>query len=654
MDEQDDNSVQQPTSTEDKTNSEAPQRQWRPQDADREYIKTVTRNRVRNAKVPPQAIFKPAKPAPTINDSGHKRVAVYARVSTKSTEQVSSIENQTKYYTEKIEKTENWEMQDIYKDEGKSGTSIKHRKDFLRMINDAAEQKMDLILCASVSRFARDISDCMEQIRRLKTAVPSHPVGVYFETEDIYTLDPTSSDRLEMHALFSGWESKNKSRRMILSYDQRICTGQYPVSDLLGYRHTYEGDLIIEPEEAKTVKFIFFAYISGLTLNKIAQILTEKSRPTLKGRTNWNPNMVRSIMYNERRWGDLDARKTICVDYKDKITVKNNQQRDAAFIPDHHEGIVTRAIATAAHMLSASHSSVCDGIPNCIVINSGLLKGFVSISPAWSGVDDVTLRSISKSVYSDEEYNKLVSLADISGGITESRIISMTFNGYEVPYGVYFMNQKSPTLTISKDHIKFNKACHTKFGSCSYIELLYHPILKMIATRSSTKDNPNAFRWENEKGIKFELSAKAFAKSIYDRTGWYHNFCFRFRGITRVRGNSKVLFFYLDEPQIIIDEKTRQKLKEASSPLETTQYIQYKESDGEHGVPIARHAYPDEWANSNFGVSLALRKQRDVIANEIQESDITSEGICVDNPLIGTLPSRDEILEEVKNLLSAM
>ena len=93
---------------------------WRPQDADREYVKQVIRRRVRDATVAENAVFIPAKPKPTIQDDENKSVAVYARVSTKSTEQVSSIENQTKYYTEKIEKTPNWEMQGIYSDEGKS------------------------------------------------------------------------------------------------------------------------------------------------------------------------------------------------------------------------------------------------------------------------------------------------------------------------------------------------------------------------------------------------------------------------------------------------------------------------------------------------------------------------------------------------------
>lgn len=223
---------------------------WRPQDADREYYRYETKKRIQQYTVPPQTIFRPAKPIPTIRDETHKRVAVYARVSTKSKEQVSSIENQTKYYTEKILRTPNWELAEIYSDEGKSGTSKKWRPDFKRMLADAAKKKMDLIVCASVSRFARNISDLIEEVRKLRTTNPSNPVGVYFETEDLYTLDPNINERLQMQGLFAEWESGNKSRRMILSYDQRICTGQFPLSDLLGLRHTIEGGFIIEENEA--------------------------------------------------------------------------------------------------------------------------------------------------------------------------------------------------------------------------------------------------------------------------------------------------------------------------------------------------------------------------------------------------------------------
>ena len=115
----------------------------------------------------------PAKPTPSIYDSDLKRVAVYARVSTSSEEQISSIENQTLYYTKKIAETENWNLQDIYSDEGKSGTSLRKRDAFKRMMRDAKDQKMDLIICASISRFARNFSDCMTQIAALKTMHPA-------------------------------------------------------------------------------------------------------------------------------------------------------------------------------------------------------------------------------------------------------------------------------------------------------------------------------------------------------------------------------------------------------------------------------------------------------------------------------------------------
>lgn len=119
--------------------------------------------------------FRPAKPTPSIYDSDLKRVAVYARVSTSSEEQISSIENQTLYYTKKIAETENWNLQDIYSDEGKSGTSLRKWDAFKRMMRDAKDQKMDLIICASISRFARNFSDCMTQIGYQSSTVLDEP-----------------------------------------------------------------------------------------------------------------------------------------------------------------------------------------------------------------------------------------------------------------------------------------------------------------------------------------------------------------------------------------------------------------------------------------------------------------------------------------------
>ena len=523
------------------------------------------------------------------------------------------------------------------------------------MIADAADKKMDLILCASVSRFARDVSDCIEQVRKLKTVNPTHPVGVYFETEDIYTLDPNVSERLEMHAMFSAWESRNKSRRMILSYDQRICTGQYPVLDLLGYRHTEEGELIIQPEEAKTVRFIFLAYIAGYSYKTIAEILTNKKRPTLTGRTEWNASMVKAIMYNERRWGDLDARKTVCIDYKERIIVKNKDIRDAAYIPNHHEGIVTPAIAKAAHLLASSGKTV-NIVPKTEIITDGSLKGFISIAPSWKGIDDASLQLVSRNVYTDEEYEQIEQISRISSGDEHSNVLSLVFSGYEVPYGVFFMNQKTPSMTVTYKTLKFNKAMLSRMGNCKFIEILYHPILKMIAVRETTQDNAYALAWTNSDGtLKPSLNSAALSKSIYDRIGWKQDYKFKFRGITRIRGNGKIMFFYLDEPQIIPSKKAREQLSQ-NKDTPTEQFIEYKETiESEKPTPPKKILLSETWANQGiFGISLSLRQKRDWIVHSVSEKDIQTSGIYVDNPLIGALPTQTEVADELEKLIASM
>lgn len=629
---------------------------WRPQDADKENIKSYTRYRVRHATVGPNVIFKPAKPKPTIKDEGHKRVAVYARVSTKSAEQVSSIENQTKYYTEKIENTENWELQEIYSDEGKSGTSMRKRIRFKQMIEDAGEKKMDLILCASVSRFARNVSDCIEQVRQLRTMNPSHPVGVYFETENIYTLDPDSNQMLTMHAMLADWESANKSRRMILSYDQRICTGQYPVADLLGYKHTIDGDLLIEEEGAKTVKFIFYAFISGMSYEKIARILTEKKRPTLKGRTDWNAAMVRNIMQNERRWGDLDVRKTIVIDYVKGKTVRNDNIRDGAYVTQHHQGIVSPAVAKAAKLVAASGKRLGAGVMDISVIEQGALKGFVSVCPSWGGIDAEAFVKVCSNVYTAEELEQLTFETDVRSGKEHSKIISMQFDGYEVPYGAFFLKRNCPIITLSSKRVFINKACHDRLDNCRYIEVLYNPILQAIILRASNKDTPNAIPWIDSNGkIELNFYARAFCSAIYEQLRLVSDYRFKFRGVLRERGKGKILFFYLDEPQILVG-KRKKRLDALEKPESGIRYIKFK-TDDEHedfDADDSILAYPEYFEENLFGTSYALRRWRDRLFSHLTETDIRERGVVVDNPMIGVLPSRDEVKQEIQNLLQSM
>ena len=555
--------------------------------------------------------FRPAKPTPSIYDSDLKRVAVYARVSTSSEEQISSIENQTLYYTQKIAETENWSLEDIYSDEGKSGTSLRKRDAFKRMMRDAKEQKMDLIICASISRFARNFSDCMTQIAALKTMHPAHPIGVYFETENIYTLNPSSQYSLDIQALLADWESGNKSRRMILSYDQRIMTGQYPVADLMGYRHTKDGQLVIEPEEAKTVRFIFLAFIQGYNYDQIAMILTQKKRSTLRGRQEWNGVMVANIMKNERRWGDLEARKSIVVDYKLGKVTKNNGNRCSAYVPEHHEAIVSPEIARAAHLV-ASSSKKC-GVQDIVVIRQGALKGFVGVHPNWNGINAESIRSLCLSTYLPEEMAKLNKMAEMRSG----KKLDMASSDYLTVSGTCFINQSGPVMTISKNGIRFSKACHTRLDDCEDVELLYHPILQVVILRKSNRKSSTAMRWRDNNDVHSAFSARAFSGLVFQTLNWRRNCRYQCRGICQERENAKFLLFELDESRILIGKN------------------HYEQAEG-YSMNLECRLYRHKWVQS------------------ITVSDVMESGQVVENPMIGAIPSRNEVQRELNELLMSM
>ena len=618
--------------------------EWRPQDADREMVKRQIRDRVRSAKVADNAVFIPARPEPKVYDDGQKMVAAYTRVSTLSTEQVSSIENQTRFYTEKIEKNPNWTLQKIYSDEGKSGTSMKKRTAFRQMLQDARDNKMDLILCASVSRFARNVSDCMEQVRELRTQNPSHPVGVYFETENIYTLDPASHQALSMHAMLADWESANKSRRMIISYDQRICMGQYPLADGLGYRHTKDGKISIEPEEAKTVRYIFLSFISGDSCRKIADDLTRMGRRTIRGRSDWNESMVHSVMLNERRWGDLSVRKTVVIDYVKGTTVKNDQIRDAAFVSGHHEGIVSPEIAKAAHLIMESSHGYTGGVAGSSVITDGALKGFVSISPSWRGIDMESLSAICRAAYTEEEYGKLQVEERIRSGKGGSSVTPIDMSGYQVPNGSVFMNRQTPALTMTERSIKINRKVHEKLGDCPNAEFLYHPVLKMLAIREAGEVSENAIAWNTEGRRLMHIPASAFCRAVYEIMDWIPAFGFRFRGITRERDGAKVMVFYLDEPQILPDKAAKEACGSDGGPA--VKYIPY------HNAEV--NGNENNSAGKTFGLPVAARRVRDKLIGNISGQDIRRKATSVVNPMIGDIPDRDKIRHELDALAATM
>ena len=191
----------------------------------------------------------------------HQRVAVYARVSTDSVSQTNSFELQKKYYEDFVVHHPNWELVKIYADEGISGTSLKKRDEFNQMIADCKAGKIDMIITKSVSRFARNVVLCIGIVRDLAELKP--PVGVFFESECIFSLNEDSQMALSFQATMAEEESHTRSRSMESSLRMRLDNGIPLTPKLLGYLHDSDGNLVINHEEAPTVKLAFYMYLYG-------------------------------------------------------------------------------------------------------------------------------------------------------------------------------------------------------------------------------------------------------------------------------------------------------------------------------------------------------------------------------------------------------
>ena len=281
----------------------------------------------------------PARKKPDFYDDVPRRVAVYVRVSTDNINQTSSYELQKNYYEDLVRRHENWTLVKIYADEGISGTSLKKRDDFVRMIRDCKEGKIDLIITKSVSRFARNIVDCIGITRELGSLKP--PVGVFFETEHIFTLKDDAEMGLSFLATIAQEESHVKSNIMNASLEMRFSHGIVLTPVLLGYDHDENGELVINEEEAKTVRLIFFMYLYGYTCQQIAETLTSLECETKKGNTTWSPASVLQQLRNERHCGDVLTRKTFTPSYLNHKSKKNEGERTQHRRRNHHEAIIS-------------------------------------------------------------------------------------------------------------------------------------------------------------------------------------------------------------------------------------------------------------------------------------------------------------------------
>ena len=283
----------------------------------------------------PARTLSPKQPPPT------KRVAAYARVSTMKDAQENSLQSQQEYFTEYIQRRPGWVFAGMYADDGISGLSIRKRDGFNRMVADALDGKIDLILTKSLSRFARNTVDALTTIRSLKAA----GVAVYFQKENINTMDSTGEFLITLMSSFAEEESRSISENVTWAVRHRYAQGIYHLPGLLlGYQRSPVGEIQVDEAGARVVRFIYLLALAGKSSTDICRILMDYGILSPGQSQRWEPHTVRSILKNEKYMGDAILQKEITVDFLTKTRKPNEGEAPQYYVENGHPGIISKSV----------------------------------------------------------------------------------------------------------------------------------------------------------------------------------------------------------------------------------------------------------------------------------------------------------------------
>ena len=502
------------------------------------------------------------------------RVAAYCRVSTDDIDQALSIRLQISQYMQKIRENPNWKYAGCYVDDGFSGTNTAHRQGFQKLMKDAMDGKIDMIITKAVSRFARNLMDCIGWVEALQNHDP--PIRVFFEQENLDTLSQTSGIILFVLAMVAQEESHMKSEAILLSLEWRFSRGRFLTPRLFGYDKVEVPDgfggkkkiLAVNESEARVVRWMYSTLLNGGSPEEIAEVLTEMAIPTGGRRrdgtlnTRWTASGVVATMRNEKHCGDVLARKTYTPNYKDHKAKKNNGKKNKYFQPDHHDAIVSRAMWNAAQRILNSRKYGHEGtyLPMRI-IDSGSLAGYISMNRAWAGfdyedyyrasqiamgildsepdvdlekeylpeggrrldclVDDHGISQIARDLTAAEQKIKDEMEGRDSEDIDAGQNDELT-RSFQVVSGEMFSRVHEPVIRITPKNITFNKSCVAKLPGVESVELLLNPIERMMVIRPCAPEHPNAMTWDAR-----SRGAAPLSKVIYSVMGWEQDYSFR-------------------------------------------------------------------------------------------------------------------------------
>lgn len=612
---------------------------------EKEELKERTRRRMHVNVDPENYEFIPEKKRADYYDNDSEQlVGIYVRVSTDDVRQTTSFELQKKYYEDFVVKHPKWKLVKIYADEGISGTSLKHRDAFLSMIADAKAGKLSLIICKNVSRFARNVKDFLEVIRDL--AELKNPVGVFFESEAIFSLNEDSQLALTFQSTMAEEESHTRSRSMETSLRMRLDNGIPLTPKLLGYTHDAEGRLVPNPEEAPTVKLAFYMYLYGYSTQQIAEAFIALGRKSYLGNIKWTSNAIVQILRNERHCGDVLTRKTFTLSYRTHKTAKNNGDRPQSRYKNHHEAIISRDdfIATQ-RMLDNAKFGNKSILPELRVIDDGILKGFVTINPRWAGFKEFDYYQAAKSVYDPDDIfpEKEEIEFSVEAGDFDLR-------GFEVTRSEFFESIRQPHAIFYQKRIKFSTSCVRKFGNNVYVEMLINPIKRQFAIRPTTKQNRNSVvfaKLSEGKYIPKDVPAAAFTDTLYSLFGWNTDYKYRILGS---------LYEYDDEIAYIFET--------VNSEAFFKPYVISGGGCDENGQPTVQpmlpsgkriRAIPEEWTNS-FGKQFYAQERSFQELERQSEQDwmLHLEGQLFDTGTKLNVTGFDELREYIQQELSGL
>jgi len=461
------------------------------------------------------------------------KVAAYIRVSTDSEDQLNSFENQRNRYEDFIKQYPNWEFVGIYADEGISGTSTNKRDEFNRMVNDCKEGKIDLVVVKDVSRFARNTLDCLNTTRELLRLTP--PVGVYFDSNGINTLDVGNEVFLTIFAMFAQMDSELKSDSVKKGLDQNYKKGKYlcPTYNLLGYTKERKYTMTVEPKGAKAVQLIYKMFLSGITLQEIADTMMSIGVPTGGDMLKWTTQTVRSILSNERYCGDILISKSYIQDIFTHKVIKNTGKKRMMYEEGHHEPIISReAYTRALLLLKANYRSPYFNLHyEARIIRKGLLSGFIPLNIAFGGYD---------------AGNYLA--AALNAEIPEMQFDDALLKIPKTVSGEMFDSNETEYLTMTKNAILWSRKCVEFYGDRP-VEFLLHPQERLLAIRKTTENNPNAIKLENK------FTSSSVNKAIYDLMGWRRDYKHRIIADIFERDSNSVMFFNLNNSAFCINSK---------------------------------------------------------------------------------------------------